>query len=271
MADLGPLDLSAAQGRSTIVVDREGRLLRPFATPEGRWRLPIEPADVDPRYIAMLKAYEDVRFDSHPGVDPLASLRAAGQFLRSGRVVSGGSTLSMQVARLLEPRDERSFRAKLRQMVRAVQLERRFDKSEILRLYLTLAPFGGNLEGARAASLSYFGREPKRLSFGEAALLVALPQAPETRRPDRFGENARRARDRVLDRAVARGVLTEAEARAAKAEPIPSERRGFPMLAAHAAEAAVAERPGEPVQRLSLDGHLQASLEALAAERVASI
>jgi len=265
---LGPLDLTAAGSRSTVVLDRDGRLLRPFATPEGRWRLPIETGDVDPRYLAMLKAYEDARFDQHGGVDPLALLRAAAQFLRQGEVVSGGSTLTMQVARLLEPRDERSMGAKLRQMVRAVQLERRFSKDEILRLYLTLAPYGGNLEGARAASFSYFGREPKRLSFAEAALLVALPQSPETRRPDRSPGIALNARNRVLDRARDRGVITAAEAEAAKAEPVPQARRPFPMLAAHAAEAAVAERPAEASHRLAIDARLQAGLEKLARERV---
>ena len=263
---LGPLDLSFAESRSTVVLDRDGRLLRPFATPEGRWRLPVETDDVDPRYLAMLKAYEDARYDGHSGIDPLALLRAAAQLMRSGRVVSGGSTLTMQVARLLEPRDERTLSAKLRQMVRAVQLERRFSKDEILRLYLTLAPYGGNLEGARAASLSYFGREPKRLSFGEAALLVALPQSPEMRRPDRFPQTARNARNRVLDRARERGVITVAEAEAAKAEPVPAGRHPFPMLAAHAAEAALAERPSEKTHRLAIDGRLQRSLEQLARE-----
>src|SRR5690606_5013850 len=172
------LDLTLAKTRSTVVLDRDGHLLRPFTTEQGRWRLPVETGDVDPRYLAMLKAYEDARFETHAGIDPLALLRAAAQFARNGRIVSGGSTLTMQVARLLEPRDERTLSAKLRQMLRAVQLEGRFSKDEILRLYLTLAPYGGNLEGVRAASLSYFGREPKRLSFGEAALLVALPQSP---------------------------------------------------------------------------------------------
>ena len=201
---LGPLDLSAAEKRSIVVLDRDGRLLRPFATADGRWRLPVAAADVDPRFLAMLTAYEDRRFDRHAGIDPMALLHAAGQLLAHGRVVSGGSTLTMQVARLLEPREERTLAAKARQLVRAVQLERRLSKPEILALYLTLAPYGGNLEGTRAATLAYFGREPKRLSFAEAALLVALPQAPETRRPDRFAADARRARDRVLDRAVAR-------------------------------------------------------------------
>lgn len=265
---LGPLDLSVAENRSTVVIDRHGQLLRPFATREGRWRLPIDTADVDPRYLAMLKAYEDVRFEQHAGIDPWALLRAAVQYAGSGRVVSGGSTLTMQVARLLEPRDERTIPAKLRQMVRAAELERRLSKDEILRLYLTLAPYGGNLEGMRAASLSYFGREPKRLSFSEAALLVALPQSPETRRPDRFAHAAKAARDRVLDRARERGIVTAAEAAAAKAETVPLARRPFPMLAAHAAEAAVAERPGQSTHRLAIDGRLQASLERLARERV---
>src|SRR5215212_4691664 len=259
---LGPLDLFVADERSTVVLDRDGRLLRPFATPDGHWRLPVATGDVDPRYLAMLKAYEDARFGRHPGVDPLALLRAGSQLLRHGRVASGGSTLTMQVARLLEPRDERTALAKLRQIVRAVQMESQLSKDAILTLYLTLAPYGGNLEGARAATLSYFGKEPKRLSFAEAALLVALPQAPELRRPDRFAETARRARDRVLDRAQARRVLTPAEAQAAKAEPVPIARRPFPTLAAHAAEAAVAAEPERKVHTLTIDARLQASLEA---------
>ena len=128
-ATLPPLDLTAATERSTVVLDREGRLLRPFLTADGRWKLPVGTGDVDPRYLAMLKAYEDRRFDSHAGIDPLGLLRAAGQMLWNGRIVSGGSTLTMQVARLLEPREERSLGAKLRQAVRAVELERRFTKT----------------------------------------------------------------------------------------------------------------------------------------------
>ncbi|WP_422233418.1 penicillin-binding protein 1C [Methylorubrum rhodinum] len=268
---LPPLDLTAASLRSTVVLDRKGQLLRPFATADGRWRLPVTASEVDPRYLAMLKAYEDRRFDTHPGIDPAATLRAAWQWLVSQRIVSGGSTLSMQVARLVEPRAERSLPAKLRQMIRAVELERTLGKAGVLDLYLALAPYGGPVEGLRAASLAYFGREPARLSFAESALLVALPQAPEARRPDRFAANARRARDRVLDIAAERGVLNTDEARAAKAEPVPSSRKPFPMLAAHAAEQAVAADPAARVQRLTLDARLQASLETLAAERAAAL
>ncbi|AWN35329.1 penicillin-binding protein 1C [Methylobacterium radiodurans] len=269
-APLPPLDLAPANLRSTIVTDRAGQLLRPFATADGRWRLPVAAAGVDPRFLAMLTAYEDRRFADHAGVDPAALARAGWQWLRHGRIVSGGSTLAMQVARLVEPRPERSLSAKLRQIRRARELESSLGKAGVLDAYLALAPYGGPVEGVRAAALAYLGREPARLSTAEAALLVALPQAPEARRPDRHPERARRARDRVLDIAAARGVITPAEARTAKTEPVPSERRPFPMRAAHAAEAAVAADPASPIVRLSLDGRLQASLEALAAERAAA-
>lgn len=264
---LPPLDLSSAADRSPVVLDREGKLLRPFLTADGRWKLPVTSEDVDPRYLAMLKAFEDKRFDRHRGIDPLGMLRATGQMLLNGRVVSGGSTLTMQVARLLEPREERTLSAKLRQAVRAIELERRFDKARILDLYLTLAPFGGNLEGVRAASFAYFGKEPKRLSTAEAALLVALPQSPETRRPDRFVEAARKARERVLERVEQAGLATRDEVAAARAEPIPTARRPFPNLSPHIAEQAVAEAPAERVQKLSLDARLQTALEGLARER----
>ncbi|WP_244607160.1 penicillin-binding protein 1C [Bosea sp. CS1GBMeth4] len=266
-SSLPPLDFAAARDRSTVVLDREGKLLRPFVTSDGRWKLPVGAGDVDPRYLAMLKAFEDKRFDDHAGIDPLGALRAAGQMLARGRIVSGGSTLTMQVARLLEPRQERSLAAKLRQAARAIALERRFGKTEILDLYLTLAPFGGNLEGVRAASFAYFGKEPKRLSTAEAALLVALPQSPETRRPDRFPEAARKARERVLARVEAAGLATPDEVAAAREEPVPTARRPFPNLAPHVAEQVVAATPGERSQRLTIDARWQASLEQLARER----
>jgi penicillin-binding protein 1C len=268
---LGPVPLGTRLEFSTAVVDREGRLLRPYATPEGRWRLPEQVDGVDPRYLALLIAYEDKRFRSHAGIDPAALLRAAGQMLASGHIVSGGSTLTMQVARLLEPRSERSLVAKLRQIVRAIELERTLTKDEVLALYLSLAPYGGNLEGIRAASLAYFGKEPRRLTLGESALLVALPQSPEARRPDRSAEAARRARDRVLDRVARSGLFAETEIVQAKAEPVPAGRTPMPMLAAHAADEAVAAAPRRSLIRLTIDGTWQASLEALARERARTL
>ena len=175
----------------------------------------------------------------------------------SGRIRSGGSTLTMQVARLLEPRSGRNISNKLRQVVRAVEIERALTKDEILALYLDLAPYGGNIEGVRAASLAYFGKEPRRLSLGEAALLVALPQSPEARRPDRSAAGARAARDRVLDRFAASGRVPADEIALAKAEPVPAGRRPMPMLAPHAADRAVAGAPPGSEVRLTIDADMQ--------------
>ena len=271
VAALPPLDLAAARAGSAEVRDRDERLLRPFPMKDGRWRLATTTHDVDPRYLAMLVAYEDARFYAHGGFDPRAAARAAWQVATHGRIVSGASTLTMQVARLIEPREERSWGAKLRQIARARELERRLTKAGVLDLYLTRAPFGGNLEGVRAASLSYFGKEPKKLTIAEAALLVALPQSPEARRPDRSEARAERARARVLDRALERGIITAAEAEAAKAEPMPSRRRAMPELAPHASQEAVAADPAARIIHLSIDARLQASLEKLAKEATARL
>jgi penicillin-binding protein 1C len=266
-----PAPVAAAEAVSATALDRQDRLLRAFTTSGGRWRLPIEPGEVDARYIRLLTAFEDRRFHSHGGVDPRGLTRAALQFVRYGRIVSGGSTLTMQVARLLVGEHERTGSGKLRQIVRAWQLERTLSKQDILRLYLRLAPFGGNIEGVRAASLTYFGREPRRLSVGEAALLVALPQAPEVRRPDRFPDAARRARARVLSQGVKQGVITAAEAARANAERMPTARHDFPKFAPHLAESEVAARSETSVHRLTLDRDLQGQLESLAREQTRAL
>ncbi|MDX2201980.1 MAG: penicillin-binding protein 1C [Hyphomicrobiaceae bacterium] len=260
--------LDRAEALSVVVLDRDDRLLRAYATKDGHWRLPVETGQVDGRYFSLLMAYEDRNFRSHRGVDMLAMVRAAGLLARHGRAVSGGSTLTMQVVRLLSGEHERTAGGKLRQALRALALERRLTKDQILRIYLRLAPMGGNVEGVRAASLAYFGKEPRRLSTAEAALLVALPQSPKLRRPDRFPETARRARDRVLARAAARGLITAEEMRRAMAERVPAARRPFPMLAPHAADHALEAAKGRLVHRLTLDAAVQRSLEALVAEHV---
>ncbi|MGV1013443.1 MAG: transglycosylase domain-containing protein, partial [Methyloceanibacter sp.] len=162
MQAFGPAPLGNDLEVSTVVADRNGKLLRAYLTSHGHWRLPATRDEVDPHFLDALLAYEDKRFFAHRGIDPVAMMRAAFQLLTHGRIVSGGSTLTMQVARLLEPRQERSLRAKVRQAVRALQLEWALSKDEILKLYFTLAPYGGNLEGVRAASLAYFGKEPRR-------------------------------------------------------------------------------------------------------------
>ena len=268
---LGPVPLGRDLEYSHVVLDRNDRLLRAYATDKGRWRLPVAEHDVDPRFLQLLFAYEDKRFRDHPGVDPLSLGRAAVQFVSRGHIVSGGSTITMQVARLLEPRERRSMSAKLRQIVRALELERALGKREILALYLTLAPYGGNLEGVRAAALAYFGKEPRKLSLAEAALLVALPQSPELRRPDRFPNAARAARDRVLDRAAMAGLIPRDEIARAKSQPVPRERKPLPLLAPHAADQVVSLEPDQREHRLTIDLFLQKSLQTLAYERAQAL
>lgn len=263
-----PPPLDQMGPRSTVVVDRHGELLRAFATPSGRWRLPVNLGEVDARFLRMLIAYEDSRFYEHPGVDPLAVLRAAGQLIWNGHIVSGASTLTMQLARLLEGGAQGSFSAKLVQMLRALQIERRLTKEQILADYLTVAPYGGNLEGVTAACQAWFGKSPRKLTPAESALLIALPQLPEGRRPDRHPEAAKEARNRVLERMVAARVLARSDAERAERQPVPRLRRDMPALAAHLAEALKQANPHAGVLRTSLDAHVQAMLEALVADYV---
>ncbi|MER9612354.1 penicillin-binding protein 1C, partial [Mesorhizobium sp. M0312] len=266
-----PPPLPAELTVSTEVQDRDGQLLRAFATPDGYWRLATSLDQVDKQFVDMLVTYEDKRFWDHQGVDVLALARAAGQFATSGHIVSGGSTLPMQLARLIEPRDSRSLGSKIKQMLRALQIERRLSKREILERYLTLAPYGGNLEGVRAASLAYFGKEPKRLTVSEAALLVALPQLPEKRRPDRNLDVAHAARDRVLTRMVSAGLLGEREAARAALDDVSGLRRTLPALAAHAAYTMLSKAvPGQKLQ-LTIRKSVQEGLEQVAKDAAARL
>ena len=225
--------------------DRDGRLLALLPAPGGVWRFAATPASVSRPFVDLLIRTEDRRFWSHPGVDPIALVRAAGQWVRAGRVVSGGSTLSMQAARLLEPRP-RTLRSKLIEIARAVQLEHRYGKDGVLGIWLTLAPYGGNLEGVRAGAQAWFGTGTATLSPAEAALLVALPRRPEALRPDRHLARAQELRDRILPDAAA--------------EPMPDRRLPFPR---HAATAWPATNP--PVLRTTLSLPLQAGLERMVA------
>ena len=251
---------------SVEVRDRNALLLRAYPVEDGLMRLGAAPHQVDRRYLDMLIAYEDKRFLHHRGVDPIALIRATGQALWNQKVVSGGSTLTMQVARLLEDGGTGRWAGKLRQMRVALALERRLSKQEILGLYLTHAPYGGNLEGVRAATLAWFGKEPTRLTPAQVALLIALPQSPEGRRPDRNRPRAQAARDMILERLAGTGVLSDEAAAAAKSETVPAQRRAFPTLTAHLADRAVADKPDTLRHDLTIDATLQASLESLASK-----
>ncbi|WP_332765020.1 penicillin-binding protein 1C [Phenylobacterium sp.] len=260
-----PPDLSRGERSSPVALDRRGVWLRALPVENGRWRIRADLSRTDPSFLRRLIAVEDERFWLHRGVDPLAVARAGGSAVASGAVTSGASTLTMQTARLLEPRP-RNLGSKLIEMIRSLQIEARLSKREILALYLTLAPYGGNLEGVRAASLSYFGQEPETLTLGQQALLIALPQSPEARRPDRHPEAARPARRQVLDKMVRVRVITEAQALEAETEPLPG-RAPFPAMAWHAAgELARAAPVSQATVVSTLDARLQSKLEPLAAQ-----
>ncbi|MBR0680482.1 penicillin-binding protein 1C [Roseomonas eburnea] len=259
-----PPDLSRLTATGVEVLDREGRTLSVLPAPGGTWRLRTTTADVPPTLTDLLIAAEDRRFRSHPGVDPVALSRAALQWIRAGRVVSGGSTLTMQAARLLEPRP-RTLRSKVIEIFRAFQLEARFSKDEILGIWLTLAPQSGNIEGIRAGSLAWFGRPAARLDAAESALLVALARRPATLRPDRHPDAARAARDAVLARRGGPAAgLSAPDRELALAAAMPERRRAMPRLAPHLSRE-MARGATAPVT-LTLDAPLQRATERLAAD-----
>ncbi len=262
-----PPPLAKANQISQVVLDHRGQPLRAFPLEDGRWRLKADLDIVDPAFIEALLAYEDERFYQHIGVDFRAILRASLNLVKAGEIVSGGSTITMQTARLLEPK-QRTFGAKIQQAIRALQLESRLSKREILELYLTLAPYGGNIEGLRSASWAYLGREPNSLTPDEIALLIALPQSPEARRPDLRPESAIKARARVLQRLVEKDVIAEDRALEAMQTAAP-KRRDFPAFAWQATEEA--RRRAPPLQAdiyTFLDFQLQTRLETMARDVV---
>ncbi|KLJ02966.1 penicillin-binding protein 1C [Luteimonas sp. FCS-9] len=263
-----PPQLPTREDASVLVVARDGTPLRAFADADGVWRHPATPASVSPYYLQALLGYEDRWFRRHPGVNPPAMARAAWQWARGGRIVSGGSTLTMQVARILDPQPARgrTLRGKLVQLLRALQLEAHLSKDEILTLYLTRAPFGGTIEGVEAASWAYLGKPAARLSRAEAALLAVLPQAPSRLRPDRAPGAARAARDKVLERMVALGTWTRADVDDAKIEPVVARSLRPPLHAALLAQRLRAANPGQARIVSTIDVGLQRMLE----QRVAS-
>jgi penicillin-binding protein 1C len=249
------------------VFARDGTLLRGFLSQDQKWRWRAPLADISPHLVAAIIEHEDRRFHRHPGVDPLAILRAAWTNLRAGRVLAGGSTITMQLARLVEP-GRRSFTTKIFQALRALQYEWRYSKDEILEMYLNLTPYGGNIEGVAAASRLYFDKPPAELSLAEACLLAVLPESPVNRHPIRRPQAAARARNRLLARMAARGQVDGDIAARALAQPLPARMCALPFRAPHFCEWAIRRHP-EPVNlHTTLDASLQSQAENLLAAHV---
>jgi penicillin-binding protein 1C len=254
---------------STLVYDSQSGLMAAFLAPDDRWRVNVSLDEVSDEFIRMLLSYEDRWFFRHLGVNPLAMCRAIIQNLRTGSIVSGGSTLTMQVARLLDPKP-RTIASKVIEIFQAISLELRYSKSDILQMYLNLAPYGGNVEGIGAASLLYFGKCPAELSTGEAALLVALPKAPESLRPDRFSDAAKAARDEVLRRAVRFGAIDEASCIEALSEPPPTGRRELPLVAPHFTRL-MAQQYGPGRINTTISPNIQTEVQRMLAQHVARL
>ncbi|UJF24971.1 penicillin-binding protein 1C [Suttonella sp. R2A3] len=261
---LFPPDLSRYQDCSSVVVDREGKVLNIALSQDEQWRLSV--AQLSPHYLKLLIAYEDQSFFAHIGVDPLAIARATWQNISNMRVISGASTLTMQTARLLEPRP-RTLANKAIEALRALQLEWHYDKKTILEMYATLAPMGGNVQGVETASWYYFAKPARDLTLSEAAWLVALPQSPK-----RYSDPiyAQEARDKVLQRALTQDVIAREEIERALAEPIIIKARPMPRHAPHISAYLRNRQPEQCVIGSTLDANLQTALETLLAQTLRS-
>ncbi len=258
--------------RSVLILAQDRTPLRAFADSEGVWRYPVTLDEVSPLYVEALLTYEDRWFYQHPGINPFALVRAGWQWLQGGRVISGGSTLTMQVARILDPH-ERTVSGKIQQMFRALQLEWHYSKTDILTFYLNLAPFGGPIEGVQTASFAWLRKPALALSHAEAALLAVLPQAPSRLRPDRYPELAQRYRDKVLRRMATQGIWSQDTVADALHEPVMKLRFQQPMKAPLFAERMKTRAFADKVSRLhtTLDANIQWAVDNVLRTRVNSL
>lgn len=252
---------------STLVFDRNAKILRAFTSDDDMWRIRTSLEQISPTLRRYLIFYEDRFFYYHPGFNPVAIGRAFLQNFRSGRIISGGSTITMQIARMIEPK-ERTWQNKLIELFRALQLERRFSKDELLEIYFNIAPYGGNIEGVAAASWLYFGKEPSQLSPGEAALLSVIPNSPSQLRPDLYPKQARQARDKVLTRLYEHKQISLQEYQEALAEEVPTTRQVWPFIAPHFCLEMKKRSPQEARIMTTIDLNLQVFIEELIAVEI---
>lgn len=256
-----PRDLFKGTGYSTVVTDRNGELLGARTAPDGQWRFP--PSDSIPlKFQIALIEFEDRYFAFHRGVNPVAVIKAAIGNIKAGRIVSGGSTLTMQVIRMSR-RKPRNIAQKIIEAILATRLELRYNKMEILCLYASHAPFGGNVVGLEAASWRYFGRPPAELSWAEAATLAVLPNSPSDIHPGKNRNRLLEKRNRLLTILHRRGYLDDLDLELALEEPLPDEPLPLPQEARHLTEYHCKQSPGQRV-RTTVDIHLQRQVEAVA-------
>ena len=254
-------------GYSQSVYDKNGDMLRAFTNSKDQWLMPVELDNLNQNFINATIAIEDKRFFYHHGVDIGAILRAIKLNLVNKRVISGASTLSMQVIRLVGERD-RTFKNKIMEAIHAMHLERIYTKEEILKLYFEIAPYGGNIHGVKAASLRYFKKHPRDLSLSECALLAGLPQSPSLLRPDRYPERARKRRGMVLDSMLRNGFITKNQYSIANNEPVVAGNYSFPFKAAHFSRFMKSKFKGESDISTTLDSNIQHFAEVILRDKL---
>ncbi|HSC67351.1 MAG TPA: penicillin-binding protein 1C [Cellvibrio sp.] len=263
-----PLPAALSQPQcSRALFDRDGRLLDVQIATDQQWRLPLGNDPLPEKYVLSLQSFEDRYYRYHPGINPLAIMRAAAANWRAGRVQSGASTITMQVARLALDNPPRTYINKLREMALALQLEWRYSKDEILRHYATLAPFGGNVVGLHAASWRYFGRAPQNLSWAEAALLAVLPNSPALLHPGRHRDLLTAKRNRLLGRLHQQGTIDDRDFQLALLEPLPSAPEPWPNVAPHLLQRLITEQPQQALFHTTVDANLQRSVHELIAQQ----
>ena len=261
-------DLGRLIDVSQVIRADDGTIINLRLTEDGYWREKATLATIDPKLLNVLIAYEDQRFWDHKGVDPKAVIRASYDFVKSGRVVSGASTLTMQVAKLMDPSLKRRHPiVKIKQMLAALRLEYHWSKEEILEAYFTLAPYGGNIEGIHAATEAWFQKTPDKLTLNEAALLVALPQSPEARRPDRHPARAYKAKQMVLLRVKDRIDFDYELVSEVVSEPLPSRLVKPKSIAPHLADKLI-EKSGGSIET-SIQADWQKQVQHIVANELA--
>ena len=254
-----PRDLFRNIPTSTVVEDANGELLGARVAADGQWRFPPSP-DVPDKYARCLLLFEDRYFHVHHGVNPVSVVRAAVSNIRAGKVVSGGSTITMQVIRLSRPGSGRTFGEKILEAIMATRLESRCSKQEILALYASYAPFGGNVVGLEAASWRYFGHSSSQLSWAEAATLAVLPNSPSLIHPGRNRNLLKDKRNRLLAKVLAQGWTDSLTYSLAVAEPLPDKPEPLLDHAFHLVQNLSLSAPGERV-RTDIDSRLQSRVE----------
>lgn len=264
------LEKASSYDISPLVLYRNGEIMTAYLSASQEWSIPVSIDKMGAWTQKAAVAIEDKRFFDHSGIDLIAIARALFSNVKAKRVVSGASTITAQLVRIFDPRP-RTYKAKISEFMRALVIERKMSKPEILELYLNRAPFGGNLRGIEAASIAYFGKSAGFLSLGESTLLLSILKAPSHLRPDRFPDTARRARDKNLRYLASRGIITDTEAQMALSEPVTGKRNPFPKKASMAALHAKKETRGETMVTSSIDIFLQTLLEKKIAGALLSV